>query len=688
MKRKNRGNPIATIHRWNKPPLSCRECREKKRRCDRAQPCSNCVIRKISCEYPGQSPEDVPVTEALMESTSFHSNKNAADRDSAHTELAANNTDELLFRIRRLEEALAKRSNTSPEPAGKRQCVYPPKDLASNSPYVTPFSCHLLAALDKYEEGPTIFDYARKLPPLRQARELFNHFATTLQPTFGVLHIPSTKELLQTTYDGLLEDEEPSAANLMLLFSIFAGASLVWTPRLLGTLQSTREEAKAAFKTYSRFAMEILEHPRLHIQASTTALVAIGTMAHILMNTDGFPLKVHLLRHRCLLMAREMQVHRLDTAKSREERRLKGCNMIDIEVQRRVWWNMVASDWLLAFHGSPHEGAYIFHPKHMNVNLPSNTDDEFITQTGIQQEFPLSVPTSMSAFLMRVKSASLSREVIDALPSILLGSTEPDYDTILELDAKFQNLLNELPVHFKTDPASIEQSREICKKRPTIAWQRISVHFSIHTRLCRLHRPYHLEGITNPRYAYSHKVCIQSAQSVLELRRSMDAIGIEVGLKAGQFLTVMHHVFFAALILAMDVSFNPSAPDAEDRKAKVLVAYQALEKSKQESNYLLEGIQKNLQTLMSTLQKDVRTTEDDQDSVLPPTGLGPSARVQPSSTEIMDGSVDGGTLINDLNGEGWEQLWSEFVAVAPELDAPQWSSLLEDVDFNPQLDIF
>lgn len=327
----------------------------------------------------------------------------------------------------------------------------------------------------------------------------------------------------------------------------------------------------------------------------------------------------------------------------------------------------------------------------MNVNLPSNTDDEFITSTGIQQDHPLSVPTSMSAFIMRVKGAALCREVIDTLPSILLDSTEPKYDTILALDAKFQDHLDKLPVYFKTDPASIEQSREICRQRPTIAWQRISIHFAIHTRLCRLHRPYHLEGITNTKYAYSHKVCIQSAQTVLELRRSMDEIGLEVGLKAGRFLTVMHHVFFAALILAMDVSFNPSAPDAEDRKTKVMAAYQTLEKSKQESNYLMEGVQKNLQTLMSTLQRNDQTIHESHESGLTSTGdsHSHSATVQPSSTTLMNGLVDsGGALINDINEEGWEQLWSEFVAVAPELDAPQWSSLLEDVDFDPQPNIF
>jgi hypothetical protein len=140
----------------------------------------------------------------------------------------------------------------------------------------------------------------------------------------------------------------------------------------------------------------------------------------------------------------------------------------------------------------------------------------------------------------------------------------------------------------------------------------------------------------------------------------------------------------------MDVSFNPSAPDAEDRKTKVMAAYQTLEKSKQESNYLLEGIQKNLQTLISTLQKNDQTIHESHESVLPSSGRSHShsATVQPSSTTVVNGLVDsGGALINDINEEGWEQLWSEFVAVAPELDAPQWSSLLEDVDFNPQLNL-
>lgn len=361
---------------------------------------------------------------------------------------------------------------------------------------------------------------------------------------------------------------------------------------------------------------------------------------------------------------------------------------------------------LLAFSGGPQEGAYIFQPKHMNVNMPSNTDDEFITSTEVKQNLPLSVPTNISAFFFRVKTSELCREVIDALPSILLDSQEPEYDTILQLDKRFHDLIDSVPTFFKLDHESIEQSRAICKERPYIAWQRIGLHFSIHTRLCRLHRPYHLEGVTNPKYAYSHSVCIRSAHKILELRRAMDEVDSEVGLKPARFWTVMHHVFFAALILAMDVSFNPQAPDAESRKAKVLAAYQTLEKSKQESMNLMEGIQINLQTLMSTLHRQRAQTgpvPKDSSEALPAsepaTRLGGSQTVhagedsgfvQPSSTVIGDSAVGFG-LINDIGEESWEHLWSEFVAVAPDLEAPQWNALLDDVDFTSftsQLDVY
>ena len=165
-----------------------------------------------------------------------------------------------------------------------------------------------------------------------------------MQPIFGVLHMPSTSNILEQTYESILDAKDPDIAVLLLLFSIFSGAALAWTPNLLEQLDATQEQVKAAFIAYTRLAMSILDSSH-YLPASTTTLTGTATLAHVIINADGFRVKNHIIWTRCLLMAREMQIHRLDTIQSHEERRLTGCNMIEIEVQRRVWWNMVAFDW-------------------------------------------------------------------------------------------------------------------------------------------------------------------------------------------------------------------------------------------------------------------------------------------------------------------------------------------------------
>ena len=168
-----------------------------------------------------------------------------------------------------------------------------------------------------------------------------------VQPATGVLHIPSTRDMMEQAYQSMLESEEPSIPDLLLLLSIFACAALAWTPRLLAQLKSTQVEAKVALKAYIRVAISIVNNAHRPLDPSTIALAALSNLAQLLATSNGLSHEVHLLRMRCLLMARTMKVNRLDTTKSCEERRLKGCNMIEIEVQRRIWWNMVSSDWYL-----------------------------------------------------------------------------------------------------------------------------------------------------------------------------------------------------------------------------------------------------------------------------------------------------------------------------------------------------
>lgn len=330
----------------------------------------------------------------------------------------------------------------------------------------------------------------------------------------------------------------------------------------------------------------------------------------------------------------------------------------------------------------------------MNVRLPANMDDVNVTADMIEQEVPLSVPSDMTAFIHRVRISELCREVVDALPSQFHDVEEVDYQIILEMDKKFRKFLDELPVFFRLDLESIEQSKSICRERPMIGLQRIFVNFSIHVRLCRLHRPYHLEGLTNPNYAYSHKACIGDAQRVLDLRRIMEEYGAPLGMNPTRSWIVMQHVSIAALILATDVSFNPQAENAANRKSKVLATCELLEKSIEESGSIMEGVQRNMQTLISTLQKE-RSESVSQGRNTTPHITTDSE--QPRDTVMAD---DVGQVLQTMGGDtvgfavgsdgflddlvtdqsDWDKMWKDFMTIAPELDMAQWDLLFADVD--------
>ncbi|KAL4778545.1 hypothetical protein BJX76DRAFT_132329 [Aspergillus varians] len=676
MKRSYVGVPIEMTHNWGRPPLSCLPCRQKKRRCDRRQPCWNCSQRGISCVYPDnshvggvQTAEPLPLPLDLNNGGPNHT---VLDPASSSARTDTRNV-EMMDRIRKLESAVFNQSVRESEPG---EGIFIDANTMDNPVFrFTSFNSHFSPTEPQAAEAD---EASQHLPPLPEARNLFNHFAVTLHPTIGILHIPSTQSLIEQAYQTLNAGSAPDRATSMLLFGVFAGSALSATPSLLQALNATHPQATAAYKAYLRISLSMIDSPQ-PLPPSTTALVAMALLCQFVNNDGGYSVDGHLMRARCYCMARSLDIHRIDTPKRREERNLNGYNFVELELQRRVWWSLVASDWLSSFSGGIQERAYSYHPKHMCVDYPANVDDNNLCATGIRDIQPPSVPTLTSYLIYRANLSRLCREVVDSMPPISQDH-EPCYDTILALDERFQEFFADLPLCYRLDPESIEQSRPLSVDRPYIEWQRTTAHISIHTRLCRLHRPYHLKGMTDPKYAYSRQVCVRSAQVVLDLRRSMDESHLPVGLRPARFWVIVHHVSLAALTLATDVSFDVTAPDAEARRAKVLAAYETLEKSTEEPCEFREVIKKNLQTLMATLNK--RQSSHDISTSNQPQNISHRSSIAVGS-EPPHGLVQEGTSEQGLAGgstpwdDDWERLWSEFLEVAPDLDFSQWDQLLD-----------
>jgi hypothetical protein len=311
----------------------------------------------------------------------------------------------------------------------------------------------------------------------------------------------------------------------------------------------------------------------------------------------------------------------------------------------------------------------------MRVKQPRNVDDIDLKMSGDMPDLPISVPTDMTFFLLRLRTAEIAREIVDTIPPLADDSPEEDYEVILQLDKKLQDFAKCLPEFCKLDPESMQKSKEICEERPSIYWQRISLHLGIHARICRLHRPYHLAAYTDPRYSYSRTTILNSAYKILELRRMMDDPLAKLNFRPERYLVIFLHVTSAAIALAVDLSHNPDEPDADTLKEKVQVAYEMLNKSRKNAQSLIKGIEKNMEQVMGTLQKQ-RTNA--MTSASP--GTTPSANLNsvPDMNDVTMGMSQDG-----FGDQHSHQLWSDFLASVPDLEEFQWTSLLQDLDFDP-----
>jgi hypothetical protein len=89
--------------------------------------------------------------------------------------------------------------------------------------------------------------------------------------------------------------------------------------------------------------------------------------------------------------------------------------------------------------GGAQNGTYMIHPNHMNVDYPSNVNDNAINSRGDYAR-PDDVATEMSFFRFRCKGTKLFREVVDATWE---AGDSLAYETVLEFDKKFSDMILE-----------------------------------------------------------------------------------------------------------------------------------------------------------------------------------------------------------------------------------------------------
>ncbi|OOF94565.1 hypothetical protein ASPCADRAFT_516024 [Aspergillus carbonarius ITEM 5010] len=632
-------------------PVSCESCRLKKIKCDRQQPCSSCLARRLNCNYgrsdgAGTSKPRSPAVVERVETTDKPSRPHASPSAPYNREsLLTADWLENIHLAERVSTATPKWLRDGLDDSVRRSSSVNleagPRPLLSR-PYMS------RSAVD---ENPASVNLVSFLPTKAEALGLFRYYHHYVDYLYHIL-IPNRVEGHINEIYRCVDSGLPVELNhLALLFSILASSLC-----LQMALESPGDaEARSQEFVYLTGAALI----QSHYTASPTleGLQATMVVMHNVSNWKIPPLVNGLFVHGAVL-----------------------------ELKRRLWWDLTSYDWLMGFLTGPQEWTYLIHPEHMNVNQPINIDDSAIGTRGAVS-LPSSTPTDMSFFLQRLKLAFVSREVVDATSYEHLHGLEVSYDKILELDRKFHDALVEIPEFFRLDAASRRRFASLYEERPTIAWQCCLLQQGFYSRLCRLHRDFFIRGAREPAYSYSHVICLQSARKVLEIKRIMDGNEPSHTPPNSVVWSVMHHVFAAAVILLLDVCFNWDDILAEKRKEEVLDACRMLSKAQESSSLVREGIN----GMMSVLQKHWKHSLAPQRGENPSNGAIEAAPSLPGTTQTLladptaaldDGPPDLPTAtLDSVGNRQLEDIWSEMLNTGNDLtlEATDWTELLNEL---------
>ncbi|GAB1206509.1 hypothetical protein APSETT445_005199 [Aspergillus pseudonomiae] len=312
---------------------------------------------------------------------------------------------------------------------------------------------------------------------------------------------------------------------------------------------------------------------------------------------------------------------------------------------------------------------------------------------------------STSYFLQRVRLAEICRAVVDSL-SPLKMIENANYEQIIFLDGKFEDLIRSLPAFFRLD-----QGSKLLYTAPQLTLQRYLIHLGIYTRRSRLHQHFVVAGFTDPKYTFSRNACLNSSRAVLQICYKLEEKKDDLELIPARLATVVHHVFMATVVLVMDLCSNKVEGFEEQRQAEVTRACRLLDSLKQDSAMAA----KLAHPLMEILQKHKERLQQNQSSTVPLTVVVPPAdsrisQVSPDPSSdfhrSLSNTIGQYTSATTASGGGqqpaartehqqqqlyvedWEfdAMMQQYIDLGQNIDGPSWGSLFDDLDSHHMTD--
>jgi hypothetical protein len=359
-------------------PVSCRFCRQRKLRCSRDSPCSNCVSRGIRCELEPPPSASAPAAtstkaadteivkrlrelEALVESqrleinqqppVSPESSSNSAPPTFETPESTPAEVENVVNDVAWLESTYDGAEGSVCLPTRHYVTdltsmqlnllqsttivfkICPLKHMKHSQQWITQDAQSNFAS-----SAPTRCIW---LPQYAEAKILLEKFIKEIDHLHHVTYTPSLPSTLDDFYGCLNQQGVVKPGNAILLLSIFAGCCQTWVLQdCEGGILSTEAEANELVPMWIKAVEDILDNAHRATSVSIEGIQGIIIASFTVGNIEGISRRCRSLWNTSIQLGRELGLQCLDHPNIPNS-----FTPAEKEIGRRVWWYLVALDW-------------------------------------------------------------------------------------------------------------------------------------------------------------------------------------------------------------------------------------------------------------------------------------------------------------------------------------------------------
>lgn len=530
----------------------CTECRKQKQKCDRNQPCANCVKRRIGhlCNAPSESRQSRPSPSPVGAPAGF-------TRPIAQTEETAIPAQQ----ARRNGNHVGQLWNSRGAPAFHGGSWFGPQVAADfmqvESPDFPVGINGIHAARDlggarrggatqsfRNEAGPYthLWEFLGYLPRRKTAVDaLVSIFLKELNPVFDAIYEPTFWAHYNKFWERRFGEDDLDAVDLRwlsLLFVVLAFGELLACPQPC-SLEQQRESEESSLHFFWASRKAVVISPTF--SGESPDLVRAGILiSRYLLHLKRIP-ESWLTQSFAVRMAQAQGMH-IDGQGWGLPRKV-------LEIKRRLWTSLYYLDRTTSLAlGRP----YTINDKHcMNMNVSNIWVDAMTTEDAENaQSQPLTEPTPATYFIFLQQLSMIIGRIHDECFNLMPGTAHATYDKILLLDQALQDWKQTLPGYFALDAPdyTLDASLEY------LTWHRLYLHSAFHFAKVTLHRSYVLLPSITDRYSASREACIESACADLRARLALHNPKMGDRIK---FNIAAHSLFNSALVLGVIAVRNP-----------------------------------------------------------------------------------------------------------------------------------